>query len=60
MTDRSIKKWVGSLYDVFVRGNKFIFPTNCLILEFKLYMEIQIILGRLILAIDISLVDIEC
>ena len=59
MVDRTVKRPIGILYDVIVEVESFIFPTDFVILDCKVYFEILIILGRLFFSIGISLVDIE-
>ncbi|XP_070005028.1 uncharacterized protein [Nicotiana sylvestris] len=46
MADRTIKRLLGVIEDVLVRVDKFILPTNFVILDCKVYYEVLIILGR--------------
>nr|XP_016434171.1 PREDICTED: uncharacterized protein LOC107760608 [Nicotiana tabacum] len=50
MVDRSIKRPVGIVDDVFVKVGKFLFPVDFVILDCVVDKEIPIILGRLFLA----------
>ncbi|KAK4713709.1 hypothetical protein R3W88_019616 [Solanum pinnatisectum] len=59
MADRSIKHHVGILYDILVKVDQFIFPTNFVILDCEIDVEIPIILGRPFLATGRALVDVE-
>lgn len=59
MADRSFKKAVGVLYDVLVKADRFILPTNFLILNCEIDYEIPIIIGRKLLAMKRALIDIE-
>ena len=60
MVDRSIKKLVGVLYDILVKFDRFIFPSDFTILDFEIDHEVPIILGRPFLATKRALVDVEC
>ncbi|XP_049357950.1 uncharacterized protein LOC125822577 [Solanum verrucosum] len=57
--DRSIKHLVGILYDILVKLDRFIFPTNFVILDCEIDLEIPIILGRPFLATGRALVDVK-
>ncbi|XP_049397390.1 uncharacterized protein LOC125861568 [Solanum stenotomum] len=59
MADRSIKYHVGILYDILLKVDLFIFPTDFVILDFEIDAEISIILGRPFLAIGRALLDVE-
>lgn len=59
MADRMVKKLVGIIYDVLVRVENFIFPSNFVILDCKVYLDISFILGRIFLATGRTLVDME-
>ncbi|XP_047264514.1 uncharacterized protein LOC124896751 [Capsicum annuum] len=59
LTDLSIKKPIGKIHDVLVKVDRFIFPTDFVILDCALNHEIPIILGRPFLAIRKVLVDAE-
>lgn len=47
MADHSIKKLIGTLYDVLVRVDKFLFQTDFVIFYYELDIKIPIILRRL-------------
>ncbi|WMV30070.1 hypothetical protein MTR67_023455 [Solanum verrucosum] len=59
MDNRSINKPVGVVYDILVKVDKFVFPSNFVILDYEIDIEIPVILGRPFLAIGKTLVDIE-
>ncbi|XP_060170409.1 uncharacterized protein LOC132601327 [Lycium barbarum] len=59
MADRTVKRSVGILYDVLVRVDRFIFPTDFVILDCEVDFEVPIILGRPFLAMGSTLVDVE-
>ncbi|XP_016578975.1 uncharacterized protein LOC107876600 [Capsicum annuum] len=59
MTDRSIKKSVGVLYDVLVKVYRFILPMNFVVLDYEIDHVMAIILGRPILEIKRVLVDMD-
>ncbi|XP_049414650.1 uncharacterized protein LOC125877383 [Solanum stenotomum] len=59
MADRSIKHPVGILYDILVKVDRFIFPTDFVILDCEIDAEIPIILGRPFLATRRALMDVE-
>lgn len=56
MIDRSIKKPVSVLYNVLVKVDRFIFPTDFIILDCEINHEVPIILGRPFLATERVLV----
>ncbi|XP_049364332.1 uncharacterized protein LOC125829107 [Solanum verrucosum] len=59
MAGHSIKHPVGILYDILVKVDRFIFPTDFVILDCEIDAEITIILGRPFLATERGLVDVE-
>ncbi|MDV3181130.1 MAG: retropepsin-like aspartic protease [Candidatus Phytoplasma australasiaticum] len=59
MVDRSLKRPVGILCGVLVHVGRFIFPADFVILDFQVDFEVPIILGRPLLAISRTLVDIK-
>ncbi|XP_049364570.1 uncharacterized protein LOC125829387 [Solanum verrucosum] len=59
MADRPIKHPVGILYDILVKVDRFIFPTDFVILDYEIDAEIPIILGRPLLATGRALMDVE-
>ncbi|XP_049406170.1 uncharacterized protein LOC125869773 [Solanum stenotomum] len=59
MKDRSIKHFVGILYDILVKVDRFIFPDDFIILDCEIDAEIPIILGRSFLATGRALVDVK-
>ncbi|WMV59357.1 hypothetical protein MTR67_052742, partial [Solanum verrucosum] len=59
MVDRSIKSPIGVLYDILVKVDKFIFPADLVILDYKIDIELSIILGRPFLATERTLVNVE-
>ncbi|XP_070046021.1 uncharacterized protein [Nicotiana tomentosiformis] len=59
MADRTMKKPLGIIDDMLVRVDKFILPTDFVILECEVDYEVPIILGRSFLATGKALVDKE-
>ncbi|XP_070018844.1 uncharacterized protein [Nicotiana sylvestris] len=59
MVDRSMKRPLGIIDDVLVRVDKFILPTDFMILDCKVDYEVPIILGRPFLAMGKAMVDVE-
>ncbi|XP_060211959.1 uncharacterized protein LOC132639533 [Lycium barbarum] len=59
MVDRTMKRPVGFIYGVLVRVDRFIFPTDFVILDCEVDFEMPIILGRPFLAMGRALVDME-
>ncbi|KAK4733866.1 hypothetical protein R3W88_008127 [Solanum pinnatisectum] len=59
MKGRTIKRLVRVVYYILVKIDKFLFPTNFVVLDCKICVEIPIILGRPFLASGKALVDIE-
>ena len=59
MADRTVKRPIGILYDVLVKVESFIFPSNFVILDSEVDLEVPIMLGRLFLATGRALVDME-
>ncbi|XP_075111192.1 uncharacterized protein LOC142181687 [Nicotiana tabacum] len=57
MVDRSIKRSVGIVDDVLVKGGKFFLPADFVIFDCTIDKEIPIILGRQFLAIGRALMD---
>ncbi|XP_070035627.1 uncharacterized protein [Nicotiana tomentosiformis] len=59
MADRTMKRTLGIIDDVLVRVDKFILPTDFVILDYEVDYEVPIILGRPFLATWKPLVDVE-
>ncbi|XP_062103900.1 uncharacterized protein LOC133815023 [Humulus lupulus] len=59
MADRSIKHPRGIIEDVLVKVDKFIFPTNFIVLDMEEDTNIPIILGRPFLATERALIDVK-
>lgn len=59
IADHTIKQPVGIVYNVLVKVDKYIFPAYFVILDYKVDVEIPILLGRPFLAIERALVDVE-
>nr|XP_016455890.1 PREDICTED: uncharacterized protein LOC107779903 [Nicotiana tabacum] len=59
MADRIMKRLFGIIDDVIVRVDKFILPTDFMILDCEVNYEVPIILGRPFLATGKALVDVE-
>ncbi|XP_070002591.1 uncharacterized protein [Nicotiana sylvestris] len=59
MADRTMKRPLGIIGDVLVRVDKFILPTNFVILDCEVDYEVPFILGRPFLATGNALVDVE-
>ncbi|XP_047249940.1 uncharacterized protein LOC124885730 [Capsicum annuum] len=59
MADRSIKNPIRVLHDVLVKVDRFIYPTDFVILDCERDFEIPIIFGRTFLATEKVLVDIK-
>ncbi|KAF3674437.1 hypothetical protein FXO37_06399 [Capsicum annuum] len=59
MTDRSVKRLMGILYDVLVKVASFIFPADFVILECEVDFEMPIILGRPFLTTGSVLIDLK-
>ncbi|XP_070009625.1 uncharacterized protein [Nicotiana sylvestris] len=59
MADRIMKRPFGIIDDVIVRVDKFILPTDFMILDCEVNYEVPIILGRPFLATGKALVDVE-
>ncbi|XP_047253647.1 uncharacterized protein LOC124887770 [Capsicum annuum] len=57
--ERMVKKLVGILYDILVKVVSFIFPTNFVILDCEVDLQIPIILGRPFLYTGRTLIDME-
>ncbi|XP_073317235.1 uncharacterized protein [Primulina huaijiensis] len=59
LADRSVKYPRGVIDEVFVKVEKFIFPTNFVVLDMEEDIEMPLILGRPILATDKALIDVQ-
>ncbi|XP_049410515.1 uncharacterized protein LOC125873682 [Solanum stenotomum] len=59
MVDRSIKHYVGILYDILVKVDRFIFLAYFVILDCEINTEVPIILSRPFLATGRVLLDVE-
>ncbi|XP_070025616.1 uncharacterized protein [Nicotiana sylvestris] len=59
MADLTMKRPLGVIEDVLVRVDKFILPTDFVILDYEVDYEVRIILGRPFLATGNALVDVE-
>ena len=59
MADRTVKRPIRILHDVLVKAESFMFPSDFVILDFEVYSEVSIIIGRLFLATGHALVDME-
>ncbi|XP_070040729.1 uncharacterized protein [Nicotiana tomentosiformis] len=59
LADRTVKRPSGILDDVLVQVGKFVFPTNFVILDFRVDEEIPIILGRPFLATGRALLIVK-
>ena len=59
MAGRTVKRPIGILYDVLVKVESFIFPTDFVILDCEVDFEVLIILGRPFLGTGRALVDME-
>ena len=59
MVYRTVKRSIGILHDVLVKVELFIFPTDFVIVDYEVVLEVPIILGRLFLATGRALVDME-
>ncbi|XP_047264312.1 uncharacterized protein LOC124896681 [Capsicum annuum] len=59
MEDRSIKRLVGILFDVLVKVEKFILPSNFMVLDCEIDQEVPIILGHPFLATWRAIVELE-
>ena len=59
MADRTVKRPITILHDVFVKVESIIFPEDFVILYCDMDFEVPIILGRLFLATCRTLVDME-
>ena len=58
MANRSIKYPRGLIEDVLIKVDKFIFPTDFVVLDMEEDHDIPIILGRPFLATDRALIDV--
>ncbi|XP_009789820.1 uncharacterized protein [Nicotiana sylvestris] len=59
LADRTVKRPIGILDDVLVQVEKFVFPTDFVILDCQVDEEIPLILGRPFLATGRALIDCE-
>ncbi|XP_070035238.1 uncharacterized protein [Nicotiana tomentosiformis] len=59
MTDRTMKRSLGVIEDVFVRVDKFILSTDFVILEYEVDYKVSIIIGRPFLATGKALCDVK-
>ncbi|XP_070017905.1 uncharacterized protein [Nicotiana sylvestris] len=59
LAGRTVKRPTGILDDVLVQVGKFVFPADFVILDYQVYEEIPIILGRPFLATGRTLIDCE-
>ena len=59
LVDRSLKHPWGVIEDVLVKVDKFIFPTDFIVLDMKEDKEIPIILGRPFLATGKAMIDVQ-
>ncbi|XP_070013068.1 uncharacterized protein [Nicotiana sylvestris] len=59
MADRTMNRPLGIIDDVFIRVDKFILPTDFVILDCKVNYKVQIILGRPFLATRKTLVYVK-
>ncbi|KAA0067086.1 uncharacterized protein E5676_scaffold14G001020 [Cucumis melo var. makuwa] len=57
-TDRSIAKVEGKIEEVFVKVEKFLFPTDFVILYYKVDQEVPIILGWPFLSTSCAFIDV--
>ena len=59
LADRSLTHLRGIIEDVLVKVDKFIFPTDFIILDMEEDKEVPIILGRPFLAMGKALIDVQ-
>ena len=59
LADRSLTHPDGKIEDVLVRVDKFIFPTDLIVLDYEADREVPIILGRPFLATGRTLIDVQ-
>ncbi|XP_062080310.1 uncharacterized protein LOC133785064 [Humulus lupulus] len=59
LADRSLAHPDGKIEDVLVRVDKFIFPTDFIVLDYEADREVPIILGRPFLATGRTLIDVQ-
>lgn len=59
LADRSIKYPKGKIKDVLVKVDKFVFPTDFIIQDYKGDSEVPIILGSLFLVTGQALIDVK-
>ena len=59
MADRSMAQLEGVLEDVLVKGGKFIFPVDFLIMKMEEDTQVPLLLGRPFLATGAALIDVQ-
>ncbi|KAL5543561.1 hypothetical protein UlMin_007345 [Ulmus minor] len=59
LIDRSFAHPEGKIKDVLIQVDKFVFPADFIILDFKVDREVPIILGRPLLATGRTLIDVQ-
>ena len=59
MADQTVKRLIGTLHDVLVKVELFIFPSDIVILDCEVDFEVPIIIGRSFLAIGCAFIDME-
>ena len=59
LADKSLKHLRGVIEDVLVKVDKFIFPTDFIVLDMEENREIPIILGKLFLATRRAMIDVQ-
>ena len=59
LADRSLKHPRGVIEDVLVKVDKFIFPTDFIVLDMEEDKEIPIILGKPFLATSRAMIDVQ-
>ena len=59
MDDRSFAHLEGKIEDVLIQVDKFVFPTDFIILDFEADRDVPIILGRPFLATGRTLIDVQ-
>ncbi|XP_047264393.1 uncharacterized protein LOC124896712 [Capsicum annuum] len=59
MEDRPIKNSVGILFDILVKGDRFILPAYFVVLNYEMGQEVPIVLSRPFLATERALVNLD-
>lgn len=59
MADRTMKRPIGVLHNVLAKVESFIFPANFIFIDYEVYFEVPIIIGRPFLATGCALVEME-